>query len=259
MIRGLVIAALVLAAWFAPAARAADPMAVTACPSLRMPPVSVPHLRAALRANQPLLIVALGSSSTQSYMASDPAHTYPAVLQDTLSASLPQAHVAVINRGIGGQDAAEEVTRIDTDVIALRPQTVIWQVGANGALRGTDPEVFRTLVRNGVKRMRDAGMDVILMDNQRAPRILAAPSHVLIDQSLADVAVQTGASLFQRSALMDGWRNAGLPYKTFISADGLHHNDLGYHCVARALASSIVAGLGPAQTAAQLSLLQRGG
>ena len=259
MIRSVLLALLVLAAWFAPAAGAAESLMMTACPSLRMPPVSVPHLRAALRANQPLLIVALGSSSTQSYMASDPAHTYPAVLQDALNAALPQSHVAVINRGIGGQDAAEEVTRIDTDVIALRPQAVIWQVGANGALRGTDPEVFRTLVRNGVRRMHDAGLDVILMDNQRAPRILAAPSHVLIDQSLADVAVQTGASLFQRSALMDGWRNAGQPYKTFISADGLHHNDLGYHCVAQALAGSIIAGLGPAQTASRTNLAQHGG
>jgi len=258
MIRSVLLTCLVLAG-FTPASRAADLLTLTACPSLRMPPVAVPHLRVALRANEPLLIVALGSSSTQSYMASDPAHTYPAVLQEALTAALPQAEVAVINRGIGGQDAAEEVARIDTDAIALRPQVVIWQVGANGALRGTDPEVFRTLVRNGVKRMHDAGIDVILMDNQRAPRILAAPSHVLIDQSLADVAVQTGASLFQRSALMDGWRNTGLPYKTFISTDGLHHNDLGYHCVAQALAGSIVAGLGPAQTASRISLAQHGG
>ena len=85
------------------------------------------------------VIVALGSSSTQGAMASDLAHSYPAVLQQALSAGLPEAHVAVINRGIGGQDAAEELARLDADVLAMRPQLVIWQVGANGALRNADP------------------------------------------------------------------------------------------------------------------------
>jgi acyl-CoA thioesterase-1 len=211
---------------------------------MRLPPVAVPHLRAAMKADEPLLIAALGSSSTQSLMASDPAHSYPAVLQTELSAFLPHRHVAVINRGIAGQDASEEVARLDSDVIALRPQAVVWQVGANGVLRGTQPSLFRRLVTAGIKRMQSAGIDVILMDNQRAPRILAAPAHLAIDQALADIAVDTGASLFARSALMDGWRNEGRPYDLFISSDGLHHNDLGYRCVATALAGSIAAGLG---------------
>lgn len=247
----MLLALLLLAA--APRARAADP-----CPGLGMPPVAVPHLRAALHANEPLVIVALGSSSTQSVMASDTAHSYPAMLQDHLSSVLPQAHVVVVNRGIGGQDAPEELARMDRDVIALHPQAVIWQVGANGALRGDDPHVFRDLVTQGVHRLQQAGIDVILMDNQRARRILEAPDHMLIDQTLAEVAVETGASLFQRSALMDGWRNAGLPYKTFISADGLHHNDLGYRCVAQALGRSIQAGLGRTPTT-RVAAVQRGG
>ena len=103
-------------------------------------------------------------------MASDPAHSYPAVLQQALSAGLPEAHIAVINRGIGGQDAAEELARLDADVLAVRPQLVIWQVGANGALRNVDPAVFRAMVTTGVRRLQAAGADVILMDNQQSPR-----------------------------------------------------------------------------------------
>ncbi len=52
----------------------------------------------------------------------------------------------MINRGIGGQDAAEELARLDADVLAIRPQAVIWQVGANGALRNVDPALFHELV-----------------------------------------------------------------------------------------------------------------
>ena len=125
------------------------------CPrSSAVTPLEVPHLRSAVNHGIEGLIVALGSSSTQGAMASDLAHSYPAVLQQALSAGLADAHVAVINRGIGGQDAAEELARLDADVLAVRPQLVIWQVGANGALRNSDPAAFRAMVTAGVNRCR---------------------------------------------------------------------------------------------------------
>ena len=114
--------------------------------------------------------MAFGSSSTRGAMASDPAHSYPAGLQQALSAGLPEAHIAVINRGIDGQDAAEELARLDADVLAVRPQLVIWQVGANGALRNADPAVFRAMVTTGVRRLQAGGADAVLMDNQQSPR-----------------------------------------------------------------------------------------
>jgi lysophospholipase L1-like esterase len=203
------------------------------------------HVRAALARPSELLIVALGSSSTEGIAASDTAHSYPAVLQASLSAALPHAHIAVINRGIGGQDAPEELSRLDHDVIALRPVLVIWQVGANGAMRNSDPAEFQRLVTVGVRRLRTAGIDVILMDNQRAPRVDASPEHAAMQAALAEVARETGAALFSRTMLMDAWAQEGAPEGDFISSDGLHHNDLGYYCVATRLADMIVAGLAP--------------
>src|SRR5579871_2714491 len=75
-------------------------------------PLALPHLRSALNNGIEGVIVALGSSSTQGAMASNLGHSYPAILQDVLAAALPAAHIAVINRGIGGQDAAEELSRM---------------------------------------------------------------------------------------------------------------------------------------------------
>jgi lysophospholipase L1-like esterase len=214
------------------------------CPdTIAMPRIELPHLRSAVTHGLEGVVVALGSSSTQGSMASDLAHSYPAVLQQALSAGLPQAHVAVINRGIGGQDASEELARLDADVLALRPQLVIWQVGANGALRNVDPAIFRAMVTTGVRRIQAAGADVILMDNQQSPRLLEKPDEPLFDQSLAQVAAETGASLFSRRILMQGWRRQGAPIAEFIATDGLHHNDHGYLCVAEALSHSILAGL----------------
>jgi lysophospholipase L1-like esterase len=146
---------------------------------------------------------------------------------------------------VGGEDAPEEVARMDTDVLAVRPQLVIWQVGSNSVLRSADPAVFKRLVSAGIDRLHKAGADVIVMDNQRAPELLSKPEHLIMDQALAEVAAAKGASLFARGSLMAAWQRAGEPYGTFISSDGLHHNDLGYRCVAESLAGVITAGLGP--------------
>jgi acyl-CoA thioesterase-1 len=208
-----------------------------------MEPLHLPHLRAALAARTEGLIVALGSSSTEGVMASDSAHTYPAILQTALDSALPTAHIAVINRGISGQDAPEELARLDTDVIAVRPQLVIWQVGANGAMRHADPGTFHQLVVKGVRKLRDAGIDVVLMDNQRAPRVLAATEHIVLEDSLRDVAHETSVNLFSRSRLMDAWSDEGAKPGLFTAPDGLHHNDLGYACVTQVLARLIIAAL----------------
>jgi acyl-CoA thioesterase I len=208
-------------------------------------PIALPHLARAVSNGVEGVIVALGSSSTQGAMASDLAHSYPAVLQQALSAGLPDAHIAVVNRGIGGQDATEELSRLDADVLAVRPQLVIWQVGANGALRNADPAVFRATVAAGVRRMQAAGADVILMDNQQSPKLLAKADEPEFDQALAQVAGETGAALFSRRALMQGWMHDGAPLAQFIAADGLHHNDRGYQCVAQTLAHEVLAALAP--------------
>ncbi|MGH7120295.1 MAG: SGNH/GDSL hydrolase family protein, partial [Acetobacteraceae bacterium] len=156
--------------------------AQTSCPA--EPPAPALHLhnlRADLEQGREGVVVAIGSSSTKGVMASDPAHSYPAELQADLDRALPSMHIAVINRGIGGQDAPEELARMQVDVIAVHPQLVVWQVGANGALRHADPATFRVMVTEGVQRLKAAGIDVILMDNQHSPEIDAAPEHGLMD------------------------------------------------------------------------------
>jgi len=228
-----------------PALAHATPAPLSAgCPPAPIGDTDVPNLAAVLTRHEPAVIVAIGSSSTRSWLASDPAHSYPAVLQQELERRLPHAHIAVLNRGINGQDVAEELARLDADVLAVRPTLVIWQVGANGALLSADPVAFRKLVTAGVARLHASGADVILMDNQRAPRLLAAPDNPAIDTALSNVARDTEAELFSRSALMDAWAAEGYPNRLFISSDNLHHNDLGYRCIAEALAVDIVAGLG---------------
>ncbi len=215
----------------------------TCPPTHDLPVPHLPHTRAALATNQPILIVAIGSSSTRGWMATDVGHSYPALLQRYLNDHVPHISAAVINRGIGGQDAPEELARLESDVLAIRPQIVIWQAGANGAIRDESPGTFKRLMQEGITQLKAAGADVILMDNQRSPKVLSSPDHVLLENAMKEIAVSAGVNMFSRGGLMDQWAAAGAPNEDFIAADGLHMNNRGYACLAMALGETIATAL----------------
>src|SRR6202012_6196541 len=78
---------------------------------------------------QPVGIVAFGSSSTQGWGSSAPEFTYPNRLAAQLHRQYPGADITVLNRGVGGEDEPEMMTRLQTAVIDARPDLVIRQVG----------------------------------------------------------------------------------------------------------------------------------
>jgi lysophospholipase L1-like esterase len=215
--------------------------AAPSCPTVPVQYLRLPHLRAAIHQGQPVVIAAIGSSSTWGAMAQDIGDSYPAMLQDDLGDRLPDSEISVINRGIGGEDALREDRRMERDVLALRPTLVIWQVGANAAMRGESPDTFTSLVEQGLRRLRAANLDVVLMDNQRSRRLLRSPDNARINAALAHLARRYRVGLFSRDVLMRAWARAGADLSGFLAPDGMHMNDRGYACTAAALADSIVA------------------
>jgi acyl-CoA thioesterase I len=204
--------------------------------------VKLPNTSRAVRSGKALVIVAIGSSSTEGVGASDAAHTYPALLAEELRHRWPQLAVTVINKGIGGEIAAQMLARFERDVLPYRPQLVIWQTGSNQALRSGDLKEYASTIREGISRLKAAPLDVVLMDPQFAPRILARPIHVFIVDSIGAVAKDMKVAVFRRFAVMRHWISSG-QYKVedILSSDGLHMNDVSYSCIAHLLADSLAA------------------
>jgi acyl-CoA thioesterase I len=198
------------------------------------------RMRAALAAGEPVVIVAVGSSSTEGAGASSPANTYPARLQVELRALLPGADITVLNRGIGGEDAAEMLIRFASTVIREQPDLVIWQVGTNAVLREQRLDGEAPLIRSGIKSLKASQADVVLMDSQYAPKVLAKPDiHGMVDM-MAKKAKEESTGLFRRFAIMRHWRESQrIPFEALLSPDGLHMNDWSYGCIAKLLARSI--------------------
>ena len=146
----------------------------------------------------------------------------------------------MLNRGKGGEDVSEELARLDRDVIAEHPELVIWQVGTNAVLRRDDLAADRTLIERGVAQIKESGSDVVLMDLQYAPRVLARPAYAQMEQLIATVAENAGVGLFHRFEIMRYWQTAQqADTPKMVGPDGLHMTDRSYGCLAVELAEGL--------------------
>ena len=196
-----------------------------------------------ISAHQPVTIVAIGSSSTFGAGASSPAMSYPSRLALELHSLLPRTSITVVNRGVNGETALAMLARFDRDVFTARPDLVLWQVGSNAVLLGKPIVPTGSLISEGLRRLKAAGFDVVLINPQYAPKVIAKHDEHdvdLMDALISTVARKMHVNLFKRFALMRYWRvTTGLPFSAFLSQDELHMNDWGYGCMAKLLAGAI--------------------
>jgi acyl-CoA thioesterase-1 len=241
LLSATLVAVLLLGAALSPAAAATHPaLRCTAPDAVTRFKVALPNTARAIRRGAALVIVAIGSSSTQGVGASDQAHTYPALLAEELQRRWPRLAVTVMNKGVGGETADQMLARFPRDVLPYRPQLVIWQTGSNSALQSRDVQGYEQTIRAGIARLKEAHMDVILMDPQYAPRILGRPLHKAIVDTIGEVSNDLKVAVFRRFAVMRHWVTSGqYRMEDIISQDQLHMNDASYHCIARLLADSL--------------------
>jgi len=207
---------------------------------------SLPHVASKLAAGQPVTIVAFGSSSTAGFGATSPDFNYPNRLATQLHRQYPTAEITVVNRGRGGEDAPEMMKRLQTEVIELHPDLVIWQVGTNAVLRNLDPTETANMVEEGVGKIQAAGADLVLVDPQYSPRINERPESAgKMVKLLGRVAELRHVGIFPRFEVMRDWHEKqAIPIDNFVIADGLHMNDWGYACFAQLLGDDIIKSVG---------------
>jgi hypothetical protein len=122
----------------------------------------------------------------------------------------------------------------------MEPDLVLWQVGTNSVLNGDPLKPTEALIAEGVRLLRARGIDVVLIDSQYAPKVIAKPNIEAMIAFLARTAKREHVDLFRRFTLMRRWVEVErIPVEHFISADLLHMNDWSYGCVAKVLAHAI--------------------
>jgi acyl-CoA thioesterase-1 len=224
----------------APTAPAAKPAPCSAPADLARLARPLTRTARRLAAGEPIKIVAVGSSSTAGAGASSPAAAYPSRLAEELRQRFPAAQITVLNRGVNGEEAADMLARLTTDVVEENPDLVLWQVGTNAILRDNPLDQAKQLIQDGVRRLKATGADVLLIDPQFSPKVIAKPEADPMVDLIARIAKQEDIGVFQRFAVMQHWRDVdGLGFGRFLSPDLLHMNDWSYACVAKVLGGAI--------------------
>jgi lysophospholipase L1-like esterase len=195
---------------------------------------------ARLASGEPLTIVAIGSSSTAGAGASSPAATYPSRLAVELKQRFPGHDIIVLNRGVNGEETDGMMARFQTGVFAEHPQLVLWQVGTNSLLRDRPLDRHSALLHEGIDELKAAGADVVLIDPQFSPAVIAKSETAGMVEQIALAAKAQNVDLFQRFAMMRNWSEVQhLAFADFVSPDQLHMNDWSYACLAKLLGAAI--------------------
>jgi len=194
-----------------------------------------------IAAQEPITIVAIGSSSTAGAGASSPDNSYPSRLGVELRTLFPGRAFTIINKGVNGEEVGDMLRRFDDAVIAYKPDLVLWQLGTNSLIRDHEFGGNRgASIREGLTKIRAIGADIVLVDPQYAPKVVAKPKAVAMVNFLSAFGREEGVAVFRRFHVMKRWAETErLPFSAFITPDDLHLNDWGYGCMAKGLGLAI--------------------
>lgn len=153
-------------------------------------------------------IVALGDSLTVGVGTSAYEKSFVGILEERLG-------TPITNKGIIGNTTDDALKRLDSDVLALKPDIVLVLLGSNDYLRGVPQDVTFNNLRTIIERIQAEGALVVL---------IGARGGLLTDKFSNDfknLAQEKGTLLVP--GVMDG-----VIGETSLMSDEIHPNDAGY-------------------------------
>lgn len=182
-------------------------------------------MRSAGAAEKPVRIVVLGDSLSAGFGLSAP-DALPAKLEKVLNAK--GLNVTIENAGVSGDTAAGGLARLDWSV-GEGTDAVILELGANDALRGSDPKQTRATLDAIIARLK-ARRIAVLLAGMLAPRNLGPDYAAAFDPIYPELAAAHGLILYP--FILDGV--TGNPALTL--PDGLHPTAAGVDVMVKGLA-----------------------
>ena len=182
---------------------------------------------------RPIKMVVLGDSLSAGLGLSG-SDAFPAKLQKALK--VKGIEVEMTNAGVSGDTSSGGRDRLDWSV-PKGTQAVIVELGANDALRGTDPAVTRAALTDLVMRLKARGIAVLLC-GMLAPPNYGSDYSARFNTIYPDLAKSLGVPLY-RFFLEGVAANAKLN-----QADGLHPTAEGVDVIVKNILPTVEAFLG---------------
>ncbi len=186
----------------------ADSDACVTPPEMTEAGATLPHIAERLKAHQPATIVAIGGASTIGQAAGSPDLSYPHQLEQDLAKDFPKSQITVSNKGLPKQSAKQMFERFATDVFPENPQLVIWEVGINDAVRGTDIDDFAATLQDGLDLLKNRAIDPIFVDMQFSRSSTSLINFEAYLKALHRVGDLADVYVFPRFDMMRYWSEA---------------------------------------------------
>jgi hypothetical protein len=233
-------AVVVFAIWLCSAAAWAEPEAGCDVPGyLLFGDSALNHVHDAVAKDKTLRVAALGGTSSTLPGADGPTFAYPARLEAALTRRLPGVKVTVVPVLKARQTSAEMAESIGKLLLDQKPTLVVWQMGTYDAVHGTDPEVFRAAVSDGVEKLQSGGADVVLMNMQYSPRTDAIVPVSAYADAIRWVSREREVPVFPRLAIMRHWYDQGV-FDLYKATKDMQMAKAVHDCLGRALAATII-------------------
>jgi lysophospholipase L1-like esterase/predicted esterase len=189
---------------------------------------------------KPIKIVCLGDSVTGVYYHTGGRRAFPEMLEVAIKQAMPNAAAKVINAGISGHSTTEGLARLETDVLAHKPDLVTISFGLNDVARGSE-EAFSENLKTLVTKCREAKANVVLCTPNSVLTTSARPienvSHysqiIRLVASELDVPVCDQFTDGEALKAKDAWA-----FRTILS-DEIHPNMAGHKLMAEGLCRTI--------------------
>ena len=182
---------------------------------------------------RPIKMVVLGDSLSAGFGLAGP-DAFPEKLQKALKVN--GIAVDMINAGVSGDTSSGGRDRLDWSV-PQGTQAVIVELGANDALRGTDPAVTRAALTDIVTRLKSRGIAVLLC-GMLAPPNYGSDYSARFNTIYPDLAKSSGVPLYP--FFLDGVATDS----RLKQADGLHPTAEGVDVIVKNILPTVQAFLG---------------
>lgn len=204
---------------------------------------ALPKVASAIKTRKRLEILVVGSGSSALPGADGVGMSYPARTEAALREALAGVTVGIKTDLRPKKTAAEAAQNFGQIIEKLppdqKPDLVIWQTGTVDAIRGVDPDDFRTALDTGIEALQKAGPEVLLMNLQYNPRMETMLSVGPYNDTIRVVGQQHEVPIFDRFSIMRHWNDAG-DFDLFGSVHGYGMAKRVHDCIGRALAAMIV-------------------
>jgi len=204
------------------------------------PDFGLPRVAQAI-ARKKLDIVVIGSASSELNGPSGTNIAYPTWLEGSLRSLLPGVAIKVATYARPRETASEMEAKLPQVLSESKPALVIWQTGTADAIRGVDPDEFRTSLDDGVDKLRAAEADVVFMNMQYSPRIEAMLAVTAYADAMRIVAVKREAVLFDRFTIMKRWNESGV-FDLYGATRTTNIAERVHGCLGRLLAETVMEG-----------------